>query len=117
MRMVRRQPGVAQRPGDAQPSIHLHRAGRDVVALHARRLRRMALLGDDNLDTVERQIHRQRQANRATADDHHLSAELVHLSPLAADTTRRPTVLASTGARSKRSHPSRRWERTAGSIR
>ena len=47
----------------------------------------MALLGDDNLDTVERQIHRQRQANRATADDHHLSAELVHRSPLAADTT------------------------------
>src|SRR6185369_10697256 len=63
------QPGVANRPDDAEPTENLHRARRDVIALHARRFVRAPLLEKHGPDAAAGEIQCEREAHRARPHD------------------------------------------------
>ncbi len=63
------QAGVSYLSDDTKPAKDLHRAGSDMVALHAWRLATLAQLQDGNPLSTTGQVERQRQPNRPSADD------------------------------------------------
>ena len=69
--IVCRQANIAQQVRDAQAPIDLHRSRRDVIALRLRRLAGVAPLDDHHLDAAPREIHGERQADGARANDKH----------------------------------------------
>ena len=74
VRVVRRQAGVADLAREAELAKHLHRARRDVVALHARQLAAAPRLDDEHVDAALRQVDCQHQPDRPGADDQDLCA-------------------------------------------
>ena len=76
--VVGREPGVAQSRRHSETSEDLHRPGRDVIALHARRLGRVPLLDHDDVDASRAEVHRQRQPDRTPSDHHHRGFQALH---------------------------------------
>src|SRR5262249_42021630 len=74
VRIVIGQSRVAHVLYDPETPERLHRAGRDVIAFHTRRLGGVALLDDDNVDATPGEIHAQVQSDRAAPDDAHRHA-------------------------------------------
>src|SRR5215470_11738135 len=56
--IFRRQPGVADPVGQAEPAKNLHRTRRDLVALDVRRLAGTAGLGHGHIDAARGKFHR-----------------------------------------------------------
>jgi hypothetical protein len=73
--IFRRQPGVADPVGQAEPAKNLHRARRDLVALDVRRLAGTAGLGHGHIDAARGKFHRQCQPDRAGADNQYACIE------------------------------------------
>jgi len=71
LRIVGRQPGVADLVDHAQPPERLQRLGRDMVAALARRIALGLLLQNDHVDTPLGEVERGRHADGPRADDHH----------------------------------------------
>jgi hypothetical protein len=65
----RRQPGLADFPGDAEPAENLHRSRRDLVAFDVRRLAGAAGFRHRHVDAARGKVHRQRQPDRACSND------------------------------------------------
>ena len=72
MRVVGWQAAVAHLLRHPQPTQDFHAARGHMVALHVRRLAPVAGFGHHDLDAALGQVHGQREAYRASADDKHL---------------------------------------------
>ncbi len=72
MRIIRRQSGVAHLLSDAKPPEDFHGAGSDMVAFRFRRRRPRPGLHDRDVDASPRQVDRERQPDRSSADDQHI---------------------------------------------
>src|SRR5262249_2491448 len=60
---------------DPEPPKNLHRPRRNMIALHARRLTRIALLNHRHFNAAPRKVHREQQTHRPTANDTHRSRD------------------------------------------
>ena len=78
IRVVRRQPRVAQLAGDTQAPEDFHAARRDVVAFHARQLAAGTLFGNDGVDAAPGEVDGERGADRPAANYQHRRAKLPH---------------------------------------
>src|SRR5262245_56272730 len=73
--IFRRQSGVADPVGQAEPAKNLHRARRDLVALDVRWLAGMAGLGHRHIDAARGKFHRQCQPDRTGAANQYAGIE------------------------------------------
>jgi hypothetical protein len=67
--MIRGETSISDLSRNSQAAEGFHRAGRDVIALHAAHLIGGVALGNHNIDAARSQIQREGGSDRATADN------------------------------------------------
>ena len=80
VRIVGRQPGIADLLGDAEPPEDLHGARGDMVAFRLGRRGAGARLHHGHVDAAPGEIDREREPDRSGADDQNIGASLIPAS-------------------------------------